>query len=248
MSPRIVKTVGIFRGVVLLFWTLFCVIVSIFLFMLYHSISRFWAKGCVWIAGIELEVHGLENVVRERNYVFVSNHASHLDIPILLSVLSNEVKMIAKKELARIPFFGLSLWLGGYIFIDRRNRSRAILSMEQAVEKIKKGKSVLMFPEGTRSPDGSIQPLKKGAFVLAIQSQVELLPIMVFNSNEILPKSHLGVRPGKVIVFLSEAISTKGLTMQDRNELLKRVEKLWKQTHKDCLEKWDKTATIKKES
>lgn len=136
-----------------------------------------WAPVILWVCGVKLKVSGLENVNVDHSYVLVSNHQSFLDIPVLFRALIINLYFVAKKELKKIPFLGWYMMATGMIFIDRSNRNKSIASLQRAAKLIQKGKSVIMFPEGTRSKDGYLADFKKGPFMLARQADVEVLPV-----------------------------------------------------------------------
>mgnify|MGYP003643916989 FL=1 len=133
----------------------------------------------LWIAGVKLTVKGRENVPLNKPVIFVANHCSHLDIGTLCRSLPVNLHFIGKKELIWAPVVGWYMWVAGHIFIDRRNKQKAIKSLAKAAQKIKSGKSVVMYAEGTRSKDGKLGVFKKGAFHLAVQSGVAIVPISI---------------------------------------------------------------------
>ncbi len=136
-----------------------------------------WAPFVLWSCGIKLVVKGLENIDPAQPYVLVSNHQSYLDIPVLFRAVTINLYFVAKKELKKIPFLGWYMMATGMIFIDRSNRAKSIASLQRAAKLIQKGKSVIMFPEGTRSKDGYLAEFKKGPFMLARQADVHVLPV-----------------------------------------------------------------------
>ncbi|MDH5682372.1 MAG: 1-acyl-sn-glycerol-3-phosphate acyltransferase [Spirochaetota bacterium] len=197
--------------VVTTFWSILAVITGPLNFGLpaYHLISTTWAKQLIWISGVKIEATGLENIDPEKNYVFISNHASLFDIPILLSIIKCEIKMVAKKELVYIPIFGWSLWAGRYILIDRNDMRKSFKAMKNAEKKLRKGTSILIFPEGTRSSDGEIQSFKKGGFYLALQTGFDILPVSISGSNTVMPKNKFRITPVKVHLVIGEPIAVK---------------------------------------
>jgi 1-acyl-sn-glycerol-3-phosphate acyltransferase len=172
----------------------------------YHSHARFWSRGLLKIFGVRLRVHGLEQIDRSRNYIYVSNHASMFDIPIVAAGVPDDVRLVYKKELEKVPVFGWGLRWGSYIGIDRGRGSEAMKSLDEAVERIRGGVSVLLFAEGTRSLDGRLQPFKRGAFNLAVRSGVPVIPVTINGSSTIVPKHSLRIRPGTVDLFLDPPI------------------------------------------
>ena len=188
-----------------------------------HRLSTFWLKGVIRCAGVEIEVRGLEFLKPERSYVFAANHQSQFDIPVLGVVLPFQIRWLAKESLFRIPFFGWALRATGYIPIDRSNPRRGLKSLEAAAQKVKEGFSVVIFPEGTRSPDGRLLPFKTGGFVLAIKSGQPVVPIAICGTRQIMPRGRLWVTPGKVRVKIHQPIETKGLSLREKAELAQLV-------------------------
>jgi len=172
----------------------------------YHAHARFWSKGLLRIFRVRLRVHGLETIDRSRNYIYVSNHASMFDIPIVAAGIPDDVRLVYKKELEKIPVFGWGLRWGSYIGIDRGRGAEAMKSLDAAVERIRRGVSVLLFAEGTRTLDGRLQPFKRGAFNLAVRSGVPVIPMTINGSYSIVPKHSLHIRPGVVDLFLDPPI------------------------------------------
>ena len=172
----------------------------------FHAIARGWARTVLAVCSVRVTVRGLENVDFSRNYVYVSNHASMFDIPAILAGIPDQIRIIYKKELDVIPFFGWGLRYGSYIGIDRGRGSDAVRSLEKAVEKIRRGASVLMYAEGTRTLDGKLQPFKRGAFNLALKAGIPVVPLTVNGSFSILPKHSVSVRPGRVELVLDAPI------------------------------------------
>jgi 1-acyl-sn-glycerol-3-phosphate acyltransferase len=165
-----------------------------------------WARGVLALCGIRVSVRGLDKLDASRNYVYVSNHASLLDIPAVIAGLPDQIRLIYKKELEKIPVFGWGLKWGSYIGIDRENRSEAMRSIEEAVRKIHDGASAFLYAEGTRTTDGKLQPFKRGAFNLAVRSGVPVVPLTINGTFSILPKHSLGINPGEVELVLDDPI------------------------------------------
>jgi 1-acyl-sn-glycerol-3-phosphate acyltransferase len=130
---------------------------------------------------------------------------------------------LVKKEFFRIPVLGRAMLQCGFIPVDRKSRAHAVQAIEAAVKSLAAGRSFMVFPEGTRSRDGRLQPLKKGAFVMAIQAQVPIVPISVSGSSKIMPKGRFVIRPGVVGITIHDAIPTQGCSMADRPEIMERT-------------------------
>ncbi|HWP35775.1 MAG TPA: lysophospholipid acyltransferase family protein [Thermodesulfobacteriota bacterium] len=188
-----------------------------------RTIVPFWAAVVVRSAGVRYRVEGRERIP-EGPVVFVANHRSHLDIPVLCLALGRPLRFVAKRELVRIPFFGWALFLLGHITVDRRNPEQARLALERAAGRVRGGLSVLFFAEGTRgTPEliarSRLAPLKKGGIVLALTAGVPLVPVAIAGTERILPKGSLAVRPGEVRVRIGPPLDTRGLTLADRDRV-----------------------------
>ena len=191
------------------------------------AVFRTWARSLVWAAGIKLEVTGLENVEPDESYILIANHQSHMDIPVLTWGLPIPQRIIAKKELFKIPFLGWGMKAVGMLSIDRSNRKQSFETLKEAEEIIKTYRlSILAFPEGTRSDDGNIHPCKKGPFVLAINTGLPLLPVSVSGTRKIIPKGKISLRAGRVKVHIHPPVATKNLNLGDRNKLVEKVQSI----------------------
>ncbi len=187
-----------------------------------HRIAGLWGKVSIWANLVRVTVEGVENVPGKGPYVFMSNHQGSYDIFALLGYLPFQFKYLAK-EIFSIPILGMAMKATGYISIDREGTRETVKAMNDAAKKIHEGMSVLIFPEGSRSPDGLIQPFKKGGFTLAIKSQVPIVPIAISGSNEIIPKGKMRVYPGSITLRLDRPVETKGCTMRDRETLMDQL-------------------------
>jgi 1-acyl-sn-glycerol-3-phosphate acyltransferase len=161
----------------------------------------------------------MENLEKDRPYIFAANHQSQFDIFALQGFLGVDFRWLAKKELFEVPIWGPAMRRAGYIPIDRSRGRQAIKSLDEAAKKIAAGTSVIIFPEGTRTKDGRIQDFKAGAMVLAIKSGVDLVPVAIRGTYEILPKGKLLMKPGKVTIRAGLPIATKNYTTKDKHKL-----------------------------
>jgi 1-acyl-sn-glycerol-3-phosphate acyltransferase len=192
---------------------------------LYMLIARYgWSRNVMKISGIDLGVKGIENINPDKTYVICANHQSQVDIPVLFAALPMPIRFLAKRSLFYIPLFGWSLYLAGFVPIDRGSSSRARKSLRRGAQRIKTGPCLMVFPEGTRSPDGKIHDFMSGAFTLAIKSGVPILPVAIRGSYEIVPKSTLNVQPGPVELVIGSPFSTDGMTMKDNSSLRIRTQ------------------------
>jgi 1-acyl-sn-glycerol-3-phosphate acyltransferase len=188
-----------------------------------HVIARIWAKSILFVGRINVTVNGRFYIDPSRSYIYMSNHQSNFDIPVLLSQLKIPFRWLAKAELFGIPLFGAAMKRAGCIRIDRSDRDSAIKSLNRAVEIIRKGVSVMIFPEGTRSRDGHIRPFKKGGFVMAVDSGAPIVPIIVHGTRHIMPRERLRIAPGKVEVEIRKPIETTGYTRENKDDLMEKV-------------------------
>ena len=187
------------------------------------DLARLWSRAILAVAGVKVKVEWQGRLQPGQAYVFMANHTSTVDIWTLLVALPLRVRMIAKKQLLRIPLFGWAMWAGRFIFIDRANAVAARRSIDEAEGRIRGGHSVLLFPEGTRSRDGRLGPFKKGGFHLAIDAGVPVVPVVLIGAGEAMPRGSLFMRAGVVRVLVGQPVPTAGLSEADRHRLLEDV-------------------------
>jgi 1-acyl-sn-glycerol-3-phosphate acyltransferase len=189
------------------------------------ALGRVWVRWILATFSVRVDVAGLENVPTHAPIILMSNHQSLADIAAIVSTLPPSVKwrFVAKKDLVRVPIFGQALLASGHIIIDRGDREGAIASLHRAAEQIRAGTSVIVFPEGTRSPDGHLRLFKSGPFHLAVEAQVPIIPVTVSGSQRITPKGELRVHSGRVKIVYGKPISTRGIPIAERKLLAARV-------------------------
>jgi 1-acyl-sn-glycerol-3-phosphate acyltransferase len=174
-----------------------------------HYLSKVFSKVILSISGVKINVSGIEYLDPKEKYIFVSNHLSYYDIPILMQCIPNTLRFIYKKSMNKIPLFGWAMYLGKYIPIDRSDGRSALKSLRRASQIIKKGISVSIFPEGTRSKDGKIGEFKKGIFVLADEANEMIVPITIIGTNKILPKHKFRIVPGEARIIIHKPMAFK---------------------------------------
>ena len=188
-----------------------------------HACARTWSWLILKTSRIRLSVEGLENIDRDQTVIFCSNHPSAMDIPILFVSLPVQFRFLAKRVLFHVPFLGWHLRRSGHIPVDRGRPHEALKGFDQAAKRIKQGRPVIVFPEGTRSRTGQMLPFKSGTFYLAILSGVPVVPITLIGSRQVLEPHSLHIHAGCVRVIIHKPISTAGLTVHDAGDLSKRV-------------------------
>ena len=189
-----------------------------------HLYARLWGWLILRANGVQVTVEGLDNIDPKKPYIYMCNHLGSFDIFVLLAYLPVQFRWLAKVELFRIPVLGWAMSTAGYISLDRSERKKAYRSMVVAAQKIREGTSVVIFPEGARSPDGTLQPFMKGGFTLAIKAEVPIVPITIDGTWEIMPRHTLRIKGGKVAMVIDPPIETTGLTIKDREQLMKEVD------------------------
>jgi len=175
-----------------------------------HWCARTWSRLILLTTGVEVDVTGLERLEPGRAYVFVANHQSIYDIPILFWSLPYQIRIIAKQSLGRFPFLGWHLRRTGHMLVDRRRPDRAAI-FGRASKLIREGLSLIVFPEGTRSRDGRVAPFKGGSFYLALEARLPVVPISVVGSRHVMLKGRLASYPGRVKLIVHEPIDTLGV-------------------------------------
>lgn len=174
--------------------------------------------------GAQVTYHDPHHTLRQSRCIFIANHQSNVDIWVLAKVMPIGTRFVAKQELFRIPVLGRAMTAAGFIRINRSNRSEAIRSLTQAAESIRGGRPVILFPEGTRSRDGRLQPFKKGAFHLATLAGVPVVPVAIRGTFEIMPPGSLRVRPGPIEVFFEPPIDLADSDFERPQDLLETVQ------------------------
>ncbi|HKA32791.1 MAG TPA: lysophospholipid acyltransferase family protein [Candidatus Binatia bacterium] len=188
-----------------------------------YRIGWLWSRMVLNVAGVRLKVHGLARLQR-RAYIFIANHQSHIDIPVMVQSLPGfQLRWIAKKTLAYVPFFGWALLASRHILINRADRSAAMASLTKAKAKLAAGISVVIFPEGTRGVRGRLGSFKRGAFLLAMKTRTPIVPVTISGSWRIIGRKEWRLKSGEVEVIVHEPIDIERLGGKDSEELAERV-------------------------
>jgi len=173
--------------------------------------------------GVSASIHGADKALPGTSYIVTPNHQSQVDILALMVTLPTRFRWVIKKELVKIPLFGWGLARTGAVSLDRSNPREALKTLQEGSGKLTGGWSLLIYPEGTRSPDGNLLPFKKGAFVLAANTGIPILPVTVNGAAKILPKKSLAVRPGHISITIGDPIPTDGLQDADVPVLMEKT-------------------------
>ncbi len=188
-----------------------------------HAVARLWARMLLAIGGVRVRVEGLERMSAEASYVFASNHLSYMDTPLLMAHIPAQFRFLAKKGLLKVPFIGYHLKRAGHIPVPRGDARASLRTMTEAARIVReRGVSVLVFPEGGRSP-GAMQEFKAGAAYIAIKAGVPAVPVGIVGTRQILPMDSLLVRGGDVRLRIGEPIPTAGLTIHDHRQLTEQL-------------------------
>jgi len=171
-----------------------------------HQCARTWSWLILKTSGVRVRVDGLERLDPASSYVFAANHQSLYDIPIVFASLPFQVRIIAKASLGKIPFLGWHLLRAGHVLVDRSNPGAGVVKRMSRL--VSQGHSLIVFPEGTRSADGTVGRFKGGSFVIALQSKMPVVPITISGSRSVMTKGQLTVRPGDVSLTVHEPIET----------------------------------------
>jgi 1-acyl-sn-glycerol-3-phosphate acyltransferase len=216
------------RNLSVILWTVFSGLVyggtaflaGIFSRHLGQRVARLWAGHLLFVAGVKLTVKGMSAIDRKASYVFVANHQSHFDIPVLFAGIGMALSFIAKKELFSIPIFGWGMASIGCIGIDRKNSRNARASITRAINLLKKDNlSLVLFPEGTRSTSGEVGEFKRGSFTLALEAGVPVVPVAICGTGEIHRKASHEIRPGAVTITIGKPIPTEEIQKLSKEEL-----------------------------
>jgi 1-acyl-sn-glycerol-3-phosphate acyltransferase len=188
-----------------------------------HRIARVWARSCVWVSGSKLTVIGAEKLPKNPIAVYASNHTSYMDIPVVFSSLPFQFRILAKKELWSMPFIGWYLNRSGQIPIDTHSAHASHSSLSAGTRALRSGTPLVVFPEGSRTPDGNLQAFLPGAAFLAIRAQVPVVPMALSGVYELLPIHTHHYYPGELMLRIGEPIETAGMNLRQTEELTAQV-------------------------
>ena len=187
------------------------------------GVMRIWSTGLLAASGVRVEVRYAPELEPGRSYVFLSNHRSLFDIPVLIATSPGQIRMVAKRSLFLIPVFGWGLKAGRFIPVDRADRSTAGRTFAQAAERLREGTSILMFPEGTRGMTDVLLPFQRGGFLLALKSGLPIVPVGIRGSRAVQPKGSWAIRPGTITVSYGAPLDPAAYGLRRKGELTNEV-------------------------
>jgi 1-acyl-sn-glycerol-3-phosphate acyltransferase len=185
--------------------------------------ARNWARAVLWFCGLGVKVEATPGALAVQEAIFMSSHESAIDILAMFVAIPHQVRFLAKKSLFYVPFLGWSMWLAGFVPVERESKQSGLQALEELEKRLRTGLSVLIFPEGTRSRDGKLGKFKKAGFLLAIRTGIPIVPIAIRDSRAILGGHGLLIRRGTATVRVGEPIPTSGLGVLDRAALVETV-------------------------
>jgi 1-acyl-sn-glycerol-3-phosphate acyltransferase len=186
---------------------------------LIDPVIRFWARLLLRAAGVDLRTLRMETVDRKQRYILVANHYSYFDIPVIIAAVPQPIRFMAKISLFKIPIFGWALGRAGFIPIDRKNRRTAVKSFDLAAERIRKGNTIVVFPEEGRSRNREMRPFQRGGFLLALKSELPILPMAIDGTYDVFRVGAKRITPATVTLKVGEPISTVGRSVREKEQL-----------------------------
>ena len=222
------------KNFIVILYSLAVAILSILIFpfdyrnSLSNPLMKVWTNVVLFIYGIKVNVFGAENIDQHAGKIYISNHASYMDIFVQLAKLPDNVRMIYKKEINKVPILGWAMYCAGFVSIDRVKVRDAMKSLDKAAGRIKNGLSVVIYPEGTRTTDGKVHEFKRGMFFLADKAKADIIPVSLSGTFEIMPLGSPRVKPGVVNMVIGKPVKyrkDKELLSEIRDTVIKNMEK-----------------------
>lgn len=220
------------KNLIVISWSLIVAVLSILIYPIDHKrkvsnpLMKLWTSIVLFVYGIKVNVYGSENIDASKGKIYISNHASYLDIFVQLAKLPDNVRMIYKKEINRVPVLGWAMWSVGFVALDRVNIRSAMKSLDKAARRVKEGLSVVIYPEGTRTLTGEVGEFKRGMFFLADKSQADIVPISLSGTFELMPMGSFRVKPGTVNMVIGKPVvyrKDKELLNEIRDTVVKNM-------------------------
>lgn len=191
------------------------------------TVAGLWAKFLLFASGVHVHVEGLQNIDPAGSYIFIANHTSYIDTPVVLANISVQFRFLAKRGLFQIPFLGTHLSRAGHIPVPREDPRAAVKTLQLAAETVQQKKiSLLIFPEGGRTPDGILAPFKEGGAYIAIRAGVPVVPLVLIGGRQVLPYGAGIVKSGNITMRILPPIETAGMSLKERGPLTEKVRSL----------------------
>lgn len=222
------------KNFIVILYSLFVAILSILIYpidyrnKLSNPLMKVWTNIVLFIYGIKVNVYGAENINSSMGKIYISNHASYMDIFIQIAKLPDNVRMIYKKEINRVPILGWAMYCAGFVSLNRNKIRDAMKSLDKAAQRVKQGLSVVIYPEGTRTPDGNVGEFKRGMFFLADKSKADIIPVSLQGTFKLMPIGSLKVKPGVVNMVIGKPVQyrkDKELLNEIRETVIKNLKK-----------------------
>lgn len=200
------------KNLIVILYSLLVAILSILIYpfdyrnKLSNPLMKVWTNIVLFIYGIKVNVTGTENIDPSKGKIYISNHASYMDIFVQLAKLPDNVRMVYKKEINKVPVLGWAMYCAGFVALDRNKVREAMKSLDKAAQRVKKGLSVVIYPEGTRTQDGKVGEFKKGMFFLADKAKADIIPVSLQGTFDIMPLGSVKVKPGVVNMVIGKPI------------------------------------------
>ena len=188
-----------------------------------HRVSSLWGRLLCTLNGIQVDIEGLEHIRKDQAQIFIANHQGFFDIFALNGFMPVQIRWVAKSSLFKIPFVGWSIAASGYVPVDRSNRKKSYQAFLATIDKLKAGNSIVIFPEGTRSEDGTIGPFKKGGLLLSVRSGAPLVPVTLLGTGNIIRKGSGIIRPGPIQIIISPPIPSQTVADEKEENVLRTL-------------------------
>lgn len=220
------------KNLIVISWSIIVAVLSILIYPVDYKrkvsnpLMKLWTNIVLFVYGIKVNIYGAENVDASKGKIYISNHASYLDIFVQLAKLPDNVRMIYKKEINRVPVLGWAMWSVGFVALDRVNIRSAMKSLDKAASRVKEGLSVVIYPEGTRTLTGEVGEFKRGMFFLADKSQADIVPVSLSGTFELMPMGSFRVKSGTVNMVIGKPIvyrKDKELLNEIRDTVIKNM-------------------------
>jgi 1-acyl-sn-glycerol-3-phosphate acyltransferase len=225
-------------------WTIVCSTLSVFVSLIdrsgksYHWLSKLWSQVLLILYGIRVKVIGRENIDHRRRYVYVSNHVSFMDIPVLLAGINDDIRFTYRSTLTRTPIWGWALRYGHFLMMDRSSPIKAHHTIQRAIKMLHSGASIQLFPEGTRSKTGKLQAFKRGAFNLAFEAKAPIIPVAIRGVHSVMPRdSYIPNWGGTVELRIGEPILAHQVSEVESRAEEQRLMHLAEEKVRELLEK-----------